>query len=67
MKKNHKSIFLFANSRTSHKFHFFVDFSTLCQGKIVPEQNNVTTEEGKKLDIFGIKPSQAREGKIIIF
>ena len=44
-----------------------MDFSTLCQGKIVPEQNNVTAEEGKKLDIFGIKPSQAREGKINYF
>ena len=52
-------------------FYFICKFSGekkfSSTAKIVPEQNNVTAEEGKKLDIFGIKPSQAREGKKYLF
>ena len=49
-------------------FYFFCKFSGekkfSSTAKIVPEQNNVTTEEGKKLDIFGIKTiSSTREGR----
>ena len=49
-------------------FYFFCKFSGekkfSSTAKIVPEHNNVTAEEGKKLDIFGIKTiSSTREGR----